>query len=442
MKMNTQSDASATAIKGALYNFLKYQMEFDADRADVLTPEGGLDPNSLSYPIIWHEYIHYLQSITTTIGSRIFLNWFAVMVRFSQTVHQRTPLLVPLRFDTSQTFSHELLSFMSEIDRLMGLSVPLDSTPPANLAAFSPYLDAANQDHAYLCLEKNGVRRGVPLYGNVFVESMAQAVQWLAENDGSFDEDALINRKIDGSTVYYDAITRYFQHHYPSINPCIPTILVSNAALQTTQPAAFFVDFHKDRPCELINSSDWVGLSNHLKSLSIVKNGVTQAIEDLARFESENSSCKGDKFFDMVLAVVGLSSSALNSYLKDEDFMFQLRTPSPQGIQELSELFHFPPLYSRDITSGWSISLPEPYLSFYMVSSSLFSLVFDVNNTPMQKECPLLRKQYCTFRKNKKKYCHLNRLDFIDDNGRICSMGMAAQLLSLYGKVMTRARSD
>jgi hypothetical protein len=73
--------------------------------------------------------------------------------------------------------------------------------------------------------------------------------------------------------------------------------------------------------------------------------------------------------------------------------------------------------------------------------AAMCSLAYDVNNTNMADvECPLLRRRYCTFAKNKNEYCHQNRLNFAEVNGEVCAMGQAAQLISLFHRPLTRLK--
>ena len=77
-------------------------------------------------------------------------------------------------------------------------------------------------------------------------------------------------------------------------------------------------------------------------------------------------------------------------------------------------------------------------LKLFSLSFSMYTLVFDIHDTDMSRECPLLRKRYCTFKKDKTGYCHQNRLMFVEHNNEICAMGQAAQLLSLYRRPLQK----
>ncbi len=260
--MNT-SEPTAEVVASAhlaVYSFFKFQIDIDVPDKELFAG-GALDPASKHYPIVWHEYVHYLQNIATTIGIRIFLNWIAVLTRFSAAVERKTPLPVPMYMDTSNPFSREFNRLIDELGQLMGSSQPLDTSPPPDVQAFTPYIDPKDGSHALLCIEESGQRIGIPLAGNAFVEGMAQGVQWILEGDGKWDGGLLKGRKLGGPHAYYDAIIRYFAHHAPNINPCIPAVIVSHAALQTTQPAAFFYIAHCNgiaeaaRRCRHLNSS-------------------------------------------------------------------------------------------------------------------------------------------------------------------------------------------
>jgi hypothetical protein len=116
----------------AVYNFLKFQVEINARDSDIFDKEGKLLTASADYPIVWHEYVHYLQNVTTTIGARIFLNWIAVLRSFSDAVHARNPLTVPMRSDLANPFPNVLHGLFAETSRLMGLETPLDRAPPSS----------------------------------------------------------------------------------------------------------------------------------------------------------------------------------------------------------------------------------------------------------------------------------------------------------------------
>jgi hypothetical protein len=437
--MNSQTSADAEALGKAVYCFLKVQINLEADKADVFTSDGKLDAQSISYPTVWHEYTHYLQNVATTIGTRIFLNWVAVLVNFSDTVMQRNPLRVPLYRDTNPVFSRYLNSFLEEVGKLMGLKAALDTSPPAQAHAFSPYLDQRDTTHALLCIERGGRRVGVPLYGNAFVEAMAQSVQWLVQYGGKWDGSPLQKCNYDTTQAYYYALIQYFASHCPAINPCIPTVLVSFAALQTTQPAAFFYEFHSANGIELVRSGNWKQLSIYLKSLPMVRNGIATGVSELERLETNNVSNAENTFFKMVLALTCLMKRNLNAYVQEPDFVEYLLNPTSNGLSELSKQFYFPPMYTCDIKKGWSLNLPETFHRLFALSFALYTLVLDINNTSMQHECQLLRKQYCVFAKDKKEYCHMHRLNFKEYEGKICSMGEAARLLGLYQRPMIHA---
>jgi hypothetical protein len=136
---------------------------------------------------VWHEYVHYLQNIATTIGIRIFLNWIAVLTQFSAAVERKTPLPVPMYMDTSNPFPREFNRLIDEMGKLMGSSQPLDTSPPPDVQAFTPYIDPKDGSHALLCIEESGQRIGIPLAGNAFVEGMAQGAQWIIEGHGKWD---------------------------------------------------------------------------------------------------------------------------------------------------------------------------------------------------------------------------------------------------------------
>ncbi len=73
--------------------------------------------------------------------------------------------------------------------------------------------------------------------------------------------------------------------------------------------------------------------------------------------------------------------------------------------------------------------------------AAMCSLAYDVNNTNLANvECPMLRKRFCTFPKNKNEYCHGNRLNFAEVNGEVCAMGQAAKLMSLFRRPLTRLK--
>jgi hypothetical protein len=301
-------------------------------------------------------------------------------------------------------------------------------------------MDPKDNSHAYLCVQDGTTRIGIPLYGNSFVEGMAQGVQWLIEGDGQWRSEFLNGRPVDGKTAYYDALIRYFAHHAPSVNPCIPTILVSHAALQTTQPAAFFWQLHHKRLAETVAKVPMPEFAKEVRGFTPVKDGIADAIKRLNEFESCNSHKAGYQFYDMAVELTQMMKQALAEYISDENSFIGLVAPDAQGLDGLVKKFGFPPLYTKDIDSGWAIGLSDLLKKLFAVTAAMYSLVIEACNKDLTDECPLLRKRYCTFPKDSARYCHRDRLNFADVNGEVCAMGQAAQLLSLYRKPLLRLK--
>lgn len=430
------------AVANAAYYFFKFQIEIDTHDKDLFNDgdkKRGLDANSPYFSIVWHEYVHYLQNVTTTIGIRIFLNWVKVLTRFSVAVANRNPLPVPMYMDRTNPFSTELNELMAEMSRLMGSTTPLDLAPPADAEPFAPYIDPKDDAHALLCIEESGQRIGIPLAGNAFIEGMTQGVQWLIEGDGAWDGSLLKGRKIGGNTAYYDAIIRYFAHHAPGVNPCIPAIVVSHAALQTTQPAEFFCVAHHQGMPQAARKGATAEFAKALRTHPRVKEGISTALADLTKVQEGNKDKAGTDFYDMIVEMADLMRQALIAYDTDHGSFIELTTPTASGLESLAERYYFPPLYTKDIDAGWSLKLPPTQRRLYALMAAMCSLAFDVNGTNLADvECPLLRKRYCTFPKKEKEYCHRNRLNFEEIEGEVCSMGRAAQLMNLYRRSLKR----
>jgi hypothetical protein len=233
---------------------------------------------------------------------------------------------------------------------------------------------------------------------------------------------------------------RYFAHHAPNVNPCVPGIVVSHAALQTTQPAAFFYIIHQKGMAKAVATMPMTEFARTIRSHSLVKDGITGTLLKLDQFEADNRNKVGTQFYDMVTEVARTMRLALVAYSNDVGSFSELTEPTLDALISLARQFYFPPLYTKDIDSGWTIVGLSPGLKkLFALMAAMCSLAYDVNDTNMADvECPLLRKRYCTFLKNKNEYCHRNRLNFIESQNEVCVMGQAAQLMSLYRKPLQR----
>src|SRR5688572_5087533 len=109
----------------ATYSPWEFQIVINARDTEVFDPTGGLSAETRHYPVVWHEYVHYLQNIGTTIGSRIFLNVIAVLVGLGQVAHDKNPIIVPMYRDSSNPFPSILSGFHAEVRTLLGLMAPL-----------------------------------------------------------------------------------------------------------------------------------------------------------------------------------------------------------------------------------------------------------------------------------------------------------------------------
>lgn len=430
--------AEARTKSSNVYWFLKYHMNLDVKKGELLLGDDSLDTSHPKYSILWHEYTHYLQNVTTTVGSRIFLNWIAVLVRFSEVVGQSPKLKIPLRFDLSNPFVGFLRDFLDEHNGLIGLSRPLDMKTPSGVKAYVPYIDPTDDSHAYLCLPDSGRNVGIPLYGNIFIEGMPQAVQWLVQTNGKWSDSLLHGKSVTTPQAYYYALFHYFRHHAPDINPCIPVIIVSYAALQTTQPAQFFLHLHKNGMPGWCWSQKWEIIAAQIRDLSAVREGIADSLKLLDEFERDNSDKAGSQFMQMATTVTSIMKTALQDFRTSPKLFQRLINPSPENFVYLTSRFRSPTIYTLDIDYSYAFNEHQELTKFCGLSHALYDLVIGVHDNGLVDECPLLRTRICRQPKDKKTYCHAKRLDFPGETYSTCPMGYAAQLLGLWKKPTQR----
>lgn len=420
-------------LKGQ-YEFLKYQIEINDLKGDLFNSDTTLNTNSESYPTLWHEYTHYIQNVATSIGVRIFLNWIGVLVKFSENAARSPILQIPMSRASIYDINTCLIDFNAEYHKLIGLQEPLDRTPPEAAQPFTTYINPSNGRQAFLCMEEEGQKVGVPLSGNLFVESMAQAVQWLSETQGEWSDDLLAGKSILTKNAYYFALFKYFRHITPQLDPCIPVLCVSETALQTINPAVWFCYLEMHAFNKKLTEKWWQVFANTANQCSPLVTGLQNTLEWLNKFEVDNKEKKETQFMQLALSMADFMKINLTNRLSGISLIRELIIPTPESFVSLCNKCKCPPIYTKTIENGFMFNATQSMTKFCSLNFAFFDLVYGLNSNGLTTACPLLHTRICSLKKDKKTYCQMQRLVFPTGTGSGCPMEVAALLLSVWNK--------
>lgn len=426
--------AHAAPSRKDLYGFLKYQIEINDLKGDLFNPDTTLNTNSAKYPTLWHEYTHYIQNVATTIGVGIFLNWIGVLIRFSENAARSPKLQIPMSRASIYDIDKCLTAFNDEYHKLIGLKEPIDKSPPATAQPFKTYLDPFNRNKAFLCMEEDGKNFGIPLSGNIFVESMAQAVTWVVKGKGVWSDKFLDGKSIQGPNAYYFALFKYFRHITPQVNPCIPVMCVSETALQTRCPAKWFRELEAHGFAKALTVKWWQVFANNAHQCPSVHQGLQNTLDRLNEFEAENEAKKGTQFIQLALSMTSHMKINLTNRLNGFSLIPDLIIPTPLTFVNLCIKCKCPPIYTGNIENAFMFNATDQMTKFCSLNLAFFDLVYGLNCDGLKTACPLLHTRICRLRKNMKTYCYRHRLQFPPKAKTCCPMGYAAQLLSVWNK--------
>jgi hypothetical protein len=419
------------------YSFLRFQLELHDPRGRLFGPNRTINTKHPEYAVLWHEYTHYLQNVATSIGVRIFLNWVGVLVIFGKNANRFPVLRIPMNRAPEYDFPKEWADFVEEHNSLAGTG-GLDLTPPQAWLPYETYLDPSDGSHAFLCVEERGQKIGVPLRGKIFFEGMAQAVQWLAKGNGQWSDDFLKHASVAGTGAFYYALFKYFRHHTPDINPCIPVLCVSATALQTTQPAALFYCLHRRGMKGWNTEAQWLLFRQQASQLDAVKTGLSDTLARLYEFENDNVDKQNTQFMELALTLTAAMKTAVQREQNGPSLSTELLNPSPTSFANLCQKYGCPSIYTENTDNAFMFGATEKMNKWCSLNLAFYDLAVGLNNDGLTKPCPLLHTRICRHSKNRKTYCHRNRLQFPGEAQSTCPMGYAAQLLSLWRKPFVR----
>lgn len=424
--------ASVAPAPAALYDFLKMAISLECREDDVIDKDGQLIDDEKRIGLLWHEYIHYLQNVTTSCGAGVLLNWLAILIHFAQELDGENPIRAPLYRRPSLKFNREYANFLGEVQSLLGNDRKLDLSPPSNAEEYAAYLRDDQPSTAFMAVRIAGALTGIPLTGGAMIEGMAQAVQWLVETDGNWSDELLAARNEDPRYAYYDALIRYFRHHHPASNPCWPTIIAAQVCLMSDQPAYYFYIIDKHLKKGIARASDWITVKSQLlKHPKIVARmaEINARIQDLREQMAERPDSKFAKMGTCLLDVI---ATGIRQQTQHPELLACFQ-PSGELLSRLAAEFGCPPIITTDKHGAIGIPGARRVTDICFTFSAAFELVDGLYRDGLQHECPLLHKQACDGRKGT--HCKTNRLKIAEGHdGRLCIMGYGAGLLGILGR--------
>jgi hypothetical protein len=429
------SPAGEAQAAAALYHFLKMRIEVDCERQDVfVNGSNTLKQDGRWYPYIWHEYSHYLQNFCTTIGISITINWVAVMVQFAKAHANGNTLIVPTFKDPTNPFNAQYKSFLDQVNELIGLQVELDTNPPASAVPFSLYGEDSFAADVFLCLaEESGKKVGVPLIGDAFFEGISQATQWLAEGHVVWDDTLLQARNVADKDVYYHGLIRFFRHHFPNTNPCYPMVALGNLCLLTRSPGHFFrYVFEQHQQNGVPSAPDqWLDLRRRYGELGYVKEGVDFASARVNEFIDQQRARPVNALTPVWNAMANTMRTGIEMQRSQPELLCVFN-PTGRALVDLAQTLGFPPLFTRNIDSGFGLAGHADLRSFCFLGHAAFELIDGLYRDGLIAECSFLHTRICNFRKGS--HCKYDRLNLPEVDGHYCIMGAVAQSLGINGR--------
>jgi hypothetical protein len=428
------------------YDFVKMRINLDCLPSQALTlDKKQIRHDSVPYPFIWHEYTHYLQHLTTTLGVFVTMNWMAVMSSFVKA-HSTGPLLVPLIQNLEDPFNEEYVKFITDLKGLIGCKVGIDDTPPASIPPYEIYGCEDSDETVSLCLEdEDGVRFGVPLIGDVFFEGWSQAVQWLAEGYSTWDDSAFgfVGSNMRDN-IYYHALARYFSKRFPETHPCYPIIALSSLCLMTRYPGHYFasiVQFYlKDK--SPTTWEDWLAVRSDLMVQEQYNTPVAQGVAD-AR----------ERINVVITQVLSSPSSSLSQYFtavaKAMHTGLQLQCEQPEIVcvvkpdrlawNRLSRIMDAPPIVFRQVDPDdpdfKGIMGRTKLAGYCFFSDAARELIDWLHTDGLPQRCSFY--DVCSFTKGS--HCSTERLNLPVVEGKTCMVGAAADALGIRNRPLATA---
>jgi hypothetical protein len=437
------------AGRRASFHFQRLLIEIPDNSSSLFEHDGTLIANSRWAPYLVHELVHYVQAISTVVGQRILLNWFAVQIGVAQELINVSPLPVPLSHPVSrrtpavQAAFVELQDYFAEVAALVGTSHERRPAHEARRVREYSLFDydwrhprdhSATKGVAISLRTSTGEAFGVPILGDTLTEGMAQVAQDLC---AGVDTIAKLNatEPTDSCDVYYTALCRYLHNVFPGWDSRFLTLVVADAALCTRRPGStisLLVEKLKTR-VPPADPAGYLDLRREIEALPEIATAKTYILDEIER--SDAGIPPNHPLGQMFQRILRSFRDAWAARATDPSVFIDdaYRT---LFLDRVVRLLGAPPVYFDDRDHLIRMSPDETLERACHAMRGAFDILTGIYDGPA-RECSLLRSQACKHRKTAA--CRTNVLEApIGRDGRACVMAFAANELCLHNRPLVR----
>ncbi|WP_437990878.1 DUF2934 domain-containing protein [Sorangium sp. So ce145] len=440
--------ASSAAAGGAHFHFQKLLIKLDCSSSDIFAEDGSIIHGSPQWPVLVHEALHYVQAISTVLGQRVLLNWFAVIVETARHLLHIDPLPVPMNELQAQRAApgiiravRTLADYLAESNALIGTGHPL--RPQAEAAShpngtfydysFPHPRDQTPLTSVALCLTSSDGRAfGVPILGDALTEGMAKCAQWLAERRVYVDDD--LGDCLPRPNIYYYAVLRCVRQRLPTWDPLLTTILLCDASLCSRVPGST-LSYLVGRLESVHAPRSLAGYKEVRRALDrtvALKEGREFILNEIDLAEAGLPSGEGS-FWALFRRLLDVFRRAWELREHDGactmDFHY-----GPDFLTGIVEKMGAPPIFFSDRTHYIALTSDLELQRICHAMSACFELLLGLSNDGLKAPCSLLHTKQCAYRKTSA--CRENLLLIPIDpvSGQACSIAFAAKAMELYGR--------
>ncbi|OQA84772.1 MAG: hypothetical protein BWY28_02823 [bacterium ADurb.Bin236] len=455
------NDKSPTAKEAdALYLFLEMRIFMQNFKENELLYEkcnGKLAIRDGYFPAkgtFVHEYTHYIQNVTTTFGISILLKWIQIIFDFLDDYFDEELIAIPLIKNNPKGFTDKLQHYLGQCDDIIGCKEQFLFEIPNDVRQFSIYCDD-NTLKRYMIMphDKEG-RFGIPLGGNVFIESMAKGAKLLLRGQDTVTKSDFGKWPIKRGQMpidvphktlkdlYYNALFRFIKTTFKAANPLFGTVVISDACLMAKNPGQAFeiaIDIAKGSIKDSSDPNEWIQFREMLSEIDCFKNGTESILNELDQKIIALEDATLPRFEYHICEFLRLCRRAIN-IRRVYPALFSQIILDDRTFQGLVEEIGCPPIMFSDSQSfikfyaeEWLSKAYFLFIAFYWVIFGMTYGVFSYDGKNKKwNSCLFYYGNWCSFKKGS--YCK-NRFPYIEpDNGKVCVMGYVAEALGMRKK--------
>ncbi len=397
----------------------------------------------MNFPILLHEYVHYLQSVSTVYGLFRVLDWIRTGVRLASVLPALTEIRIPLsRWWTQESCPEPLRAQMAGIDIRLGLNADLEQQHLIEGAAFEtigPLRIARvefsdGKPHIVAVVPVGSDHKAIPIGARALAEGMSASVQRMWETQPRLD--ALLAALDPEEAGWYTATRTILveivgsEEHVDWINA-----LVCDAAMMTRNPPAAYIAAAVAVMDAHASSKEAIGTAVRETLRGLIEEETIETRQDIASMLGRLGDSE-EPFAQAVRRLLTTSDELLARRSEQIDFPIDVLCGNQSaGLQSLL-LDRYPlPCYFRGTTlESWHgdevlARLGEDLL---MMEHVMSTLIYGPRN---DSACPLTESSSC--QAHKTLLCGMApwRID-LDSDGMICAYGSAMNTFGAIGKVV------